>query len=263
MSKKQERMNKILENGKAVIVPMDHGTSEGPIAGLLDMNKAVNDVAKGGATATILHKGIIKSLKQKPSCGLIMHTSASTKLAQDINRKVIVANAEEAVKIGADAVSIHVNVGGCDYEAEMLEDLGQMAEDCEEEEMPLLAMMYARGKNVKDKLDPEAIALVARVGAELGADIVKCPYTGNIDTFKDVIKGCPVPIVIAGGPKCKNDKEVLEMVKGAMDAGAIGVSIGRNIFQHTNPTLITKALREIVLNKKSIEEVEKILGGSQ
>lgn len=263
MSKKQDRMNKILENGKAVIVPMDHGTSEGPIDGLYDMDSICKTVADGGASAVLLHKGIIKSLKTPPSCGLIMHLSASTRLSLDPNRKVVVGSVEEAEQLGADAVSIHVNVGGNDYEAEMLEDLGRVSADCAKHDMPLLAMMYARGKNVKDKLDPDAIALVARVGAELGADLVKCPYTGDVDTFKDVVAGSPVPVVIAGGPKCNSDREVLEMVRGAMDAGAAGISIGRNIFQHSDPAAITKALRAIIVEGKGVEEAEKIMEGMQ
>ena len=263
MNEKQEKLGRILEKGKAVIVPMDHGTSEGPIEGLYDMDDAVSKVAKGGASAVLLHKGMIRTLKEKPECGMIMHVSASTRLAQDVNRKVVVATAEEALRLGADAVSIHVNVGGNDYEAEMLEDLGHMAGDCDELGLPLLAMMYARGKNVKDKFDPDSIALVARVGAELGADIIKCPYTGDINSFRNVVKGCPVPVVIAGGPKCKNDREILDMVKGAMDAGAAGISIGRNIFQHADPSAITRALRSIVVENKSVSEAEKIMGGMQ
>jgi predicted phospho-2-dehydro-3-deoxyheptonate aldolase len=256
-------MEKILEKGKAVIVPMDHGTTEGPIDGLINMDKAVKQVAEGGASAVLLHKGTIKSLKERPQCGMIMHVSASTKLSPDPCRKVVVASVEEAIRLGADAVSIHVNIGGNGHDAEMLQDLGRIAGDCDREGIPLLAMMYARGKNVKDMLDAKAIALVARVGAELGADLVKCPYTGNVESFRSIVEGCPVPIVIAGGPKCENDREVLEMVRGAMDAGAAGISIGRNIFQHRNPVAIKKALRAIIVEDKSADEAEMILGGRQ
>jgi predicted phospho-2-dehydro-3-deoxyheptonate aldolase len=260
MNGKQFRLGRILEKGKAIIVPMDHGTSEGPIDGLLDMDETMQKIANGGATAVLMHKGIINSLKEPPECGLIMHISASTRLANDPNRKVLVATVEEAIKLGADAISVHVNVGGNDYESEMLEDLGQVAGRCEEYGMPLLAMMYARGKKVKDKLDPDAIALAARVGAELGADIVKCPYTGNVESFRNIVNGCPVPVVIAGGPKCNNDRELLEMVRGAMDAGAAGISIGRNVFQHADKTAITKALRAIVVGNKNVVEAERLLG---
>jgi len=155
------------------------------------------------------------------------------------------ATVEEAIRLGADAVSMHVNVGA-DSEPEMLEELGETAMICEEWSMPLLAMMYPRGKKVKNEHDPEMVMHVARVGAELGADIIKTNYTGDPDTFKDVIQSCPVPVIIAGGPKANTDAEVLKMVEDAISAGASGVSIGRNVFQHENPTKMTIAISKIV-----------------
>lgn len=259
MNGKQARMRRIIENGKAVIIPMDHGTSCGPVAGLEDMNQTVQKIDAGGATAILIHKGIMKSLVNTPHCGLIMHLSASTDLAPDPNNKVLVSSVDDAIRFGADAVSVHVNIGGSDAEPEMLQILGKIASECDKKQMPLLAMMYPRGKNIKDKLDPNAIALVARVAGELGADIVKTLYTGNIETFRKVVEGCPVPVVIAGGPKCENDREVLEMVKGAMNAGAIGVSLGRNAFQHKNPTAMVKALRAIVVDGVSVDKALKII----
>jgi fructose-bisphosphate aldolase/2-amino-3,7-dideoxy-D-threo-hept-6-ulosonate synthase len=109
-------------------------------------------------------------------------------------------------------------------------------------------MAYPRGKNVKASLDPEAVALAARAAAELGADIVKCPYTGDADSFRMVVRGCPAPVLIAGGPKTETDLELLAMVAGAMEAGAAGVSIGRNVFQHGNPTGMALALRAVVMD---------------
>ncbi|MEM2744643.1 MAG: fructose-bisphosphate aldolase, partial [Nitrososphaerota archaeon] len=95
--------------------------------------------------------------------------------------------------------------------------------------------------------------------AELGADIVKTVYTGSSESFRKVVNRCPVPIVIAGGPKVENDKQVLEMAKGAMDAGAIGVTFGRNVFQHENPKAIVKALASIVFRKSNVEEALEVL----
>jgi DhnA family fructose-bisphosphate aldolase class Ia len=120
-------------------------------------------------------------------------------------------------------------------------------------------MVYPRGPNIQNGFDPEVVAHVARVGAELGADIIKTNYTGDPDSFRQVTNGCPVPVVIAGGPKAGNDREVLEMVKGAMEGGAIGVSIGRNAFQHDNPTSITRAISAIVKENVSVEEALKFL----
>jgi predicted phospho-2-dehydro-3-deoxyheptonate aldolase len=259
MDGKTIRMSRILESGRAVIVPMDHGVSEGPIEGLTDMGRMVSLVEKGGASAVLLHKGVVKSLTAAPKCGVIMHLSAGTKLGMDKNRKVIVSSVEQAVRLGADAISVHVNIGGCDAEPDMLCDLGEIADECDATGMPLLAMTYARGKNAVGT--PEEIAHVARVGGELGADIVKCPYTGDISSMRLVTDGCPVPVVIAGGPKCENDYEALKMVEDAMTAGAIGISLGRNIFQHARPDLMTAALRAVIIDGISAKQASSILRG--
>ncbi len=259
---KRVRMERIInrETKRTIIVPMDHGVSSGPIAGLTDMPKAVNSVAEGGANAVLLHKGIIKHGHRGygRDIGLIMHLSGSTSLSPDPNHKVLVASVEEAIKLGADAVSIHVNVGA-DDEAEMLSQLGAVSESCMEWGMPLLAMMYPRGRKIESEHHVEVVKHAARVGAELGADIVKTNYTGDVDSFKEVVKGCPVPVVIAGGPKMGSDREVLEMVAGAIEAGAAGTSIGRNIFQHKNPTKMVRAIAAIVHEGKSAEEAMREL----
>jgi len=259
MDGKTIRLNRILESGRAVIVPMDHGVSEGPIEGLTDMGRMVSLVEKGGASAVLLHKGVVKSLKMPPKCGVIVHMSAGTKLGTDKNRKVVVSTVEQAIRLGADAISVHVNIGGCDTEPDMLCDLGEMADECDAVGMPLLAMTYARGKNATGT--PEEVAHVARVGGELGADIVKCPYTGDIKSMRLVTEACPAPVVIAGGPRCENDYEVLKMVEDAMTAGAIGVSLGRLIFQHARPHLMTAALRAIIVEGVPAKEASAILRG--
>ena len=113
--------------------------------------------------------------------------------------------------------------------------------------------------SIKNPHDPELVAHVARIGAELGSDIIKTLYTGDPDSFKDVVNGCPVPIVIAGGPKTNTDQEFLEMIQGAMEGGARGVAIGRNVFQHADPVKMTKAITQIVHKNTSIEEALEAL----
>jgi fructose-bisphosphate aldolase/2-amino-3,7-dideoxy-D-threo-hept-6-ulosonate synthase len=147
--------------------------------------------------------------------------------------------------MGADAVSVHINIGS-PTESNQLKTLSDVAKSSAEWGMPLLAMMYPRGPAIKNPHDPEVVALAARAGAELGADLIKTNYTGDPDTFKTVVRGCPVPVIIAGGPKMKSDRDVLETVEGAMGAGAKGVAIGRNVFQHESPTKITRAIARIV-----------------
>lgn len=239
-------------------IPMDHGVSIGPVRGLDTIRDTISKVVRGGATAILTHKGILKALSGPVAAGTIMHMSASTSLGPAPNRKMLVASVEEAIRLGADAVSIHINIG-CSEEPEMLEILGVVADACDEWQMPLIAMMYARGENIKDPHDPDTLAHVARVGAELGADLVKCPYTGSPETFSRVVKGTPVPVVIAGGPKVESDREVLVMAEGALKAGAAGVTFGRNVFQHQNPEGIVRALAKLVLEGRSVDEALEVL----
>lgn len=259
---KRIRLERIIDRktGRAVIVPMDHGLSLGPIPGLENMAAIVNKIADGGANAVVLHKGIVRAAHRGygKDLGLIIHISGSTSLGPDPNCKVPVASVEEAITLGADAISVHVNVGA-QNEAEQLQHLGETAETCAAWGMPLFAMMYPRGSKVKDQHDPALVAHAARVGAELGADIVKTVYTGDVKSFSKVVKGCPVPIVIAGGPKMSTDRDVLKMAAEALESGAIGVSIGRNIFQHSHPTAMTRALARITHEHASVEQAMREL----
>ena len=257
---KSIRIERIMDRktGNCVIVPMDHGISAGPIEGLIDMKKTVDDVANGGATAVVMHKGLIRYSHRTSGhdIGLILHLSASTDIGVNKNSKVLVATVEEALKVGADAVSVHINVGA-ETEPEMLADLGQVAKECNEWGMPLLVMAYPRGPTIKNSYDPAAVAHAARVATELGADIVKCSYTGDIDSFRDIVRGTLAPVVIAGGPKMNSDDDILQMVYDSIQAGGHGVSIGRNVFQHRNVEGMTRAISDIVLRGYTVEEAKK------
>jgi len=252
------RLGRITKNGRIICVTLDHGVSSGPIQGLENIGEAISKVEKDGATAILIHKGIIRSLPNTRQIGMILHLSASTTLGMTPNRKMQVATVKEAIRLGADAVSVHINVGGKE-EPEMLAKLGGISDECDRWSYPCIAMMYPRGENIQNPYDPEKVAHAARVGAELGADIVKTVYTGDPDSFKEVVRGCPVPIAIAGGPKTKTDREALEMVKGSLDAGAIGVTFGRNIFQHQDPARMVRALSALVMENLSVDEALEVL----
>ena len=258
---KSIRMERILDRKthRTVIVPMDHGISVGPIAGLIDMPSTVDKVAEGGANAVLGHMGLPLHGHRGygRDVGLIIHLSASSSLGPDPNHKIIVTRVEDAIRVGADAVSIHVNVGA-DDEAEMLHDLGRTARTCDMWGMPLIAMMYPRGPKVKSEHNVEYVKLAARIGSELGADIVKTNYTGTPETFKEVVQGCNVPVVIAGGPKMDTEKELLQMVYDAIQVGGAGVAFGRNVFQAKNPTLLVKRLCTVVHKEYTPEEAEKV-----
>ena len=191
--------------------------------------------------------------------GLILHLSGSTMLATDSSWKVLVCTIEEAIKLGADAVSIHVNLGS-EHESDMLKDFGVVGKVCAEWGIPLLAMMYTRGPKVKNEYDLENVMLAARVAAELGADLVKVTFTGDEDSFRKVVEGCGIPVLIAGGEKAESVKAVLENVKMAMNAGGRGVSIGRNLFQHKDPNALCRAVSTIVHENASVQDALKIVG---
>ncbi len=256
---KERRLKRIIQqDNKTVIVPMDHGVTIGPIQGITNMQQTINQLIAGKADAVLVHKGIAKRVNTNGT-GLIVMLSGISNLNPNMNNKVQVCSVQEAIRIGADAVSVHVNVGAVD-EDKMLRDLGKVADECEAFGIPLLAMMYPRGPKITNEHDVNVVAHAARIGAELGADVIKTNFTGSIDSFKAVTESCPIPVVIAGGPKCKTQQEILQTTSDAIKAGAVGLSIGRNIFQHENPTLIVKALSAIVHNGVSVEEACKILG---
>lgn len=246
--------------GKTIIVPMDHGVSVGPIEGIIDLKTTINKVAEGGANAIVEHKGLVEAGHRKSGhdIGLIIHLSASTSLSIYPNAKTLVCSVEEALKLGADGVSIHVNLGN-GQEKEMLHDFGKVAYEARTWGMPLLAMMYPRGEKIKDEYDKEVVKHVARVGSEMGADIVKVSYTGSPESFREVVEGCTAPVVIAGGPKMESDRDILEMVWGANQAGGAGVSIGRNVFQHARPRRLIMAISELVHNNASVDAALQIL----
>lgn len=263
MSGKQIRLERIMDRNtkKTVIIPMDHGVTNGPIPGLINLEDAVNAVADGGANAVIGHIGLARYGHRRGGrdVGLILHLSASTSIGPDPNDKVLVNTVTNALKMGADGVSMHVNIGA-DSEAHMLADLGKVAIECMEWGMPLLAMMYPRGKKITDEKGLENVKLAARVAAELGADIVKTVYTGDPDSFREVTRGCPVPVVVAGGSKM-DDLASLELIEGAMMGGAAGISVGRNAFQHKFPDKYVKAAALIVHEGRSAKEALEILNG--
>lgn len=259
---KKIRLERIINRhtGRTVIAPMDHGVSDGPMKGIIDIDKTVESISQGGADAILMHKGIVEQGHRGygKDIGLIVHLSASTSLAPNPNNKVIVTSVEKAIQLGADAVSVHVNLGS-ETESEMLQELGEISETCSYWGIPLLAMMYPRGQKVENEHDVELVKHAARVGSELGVDIVKTNYAGDPDSFKEVVEGALVPVVIAGGPKVDTDEELLQMVKDSIEVGGAGVAFGRNLFQAENPGKITRAISEVVHNNLEVDEALKFL----
>lgn len=256
------RMERIMNrnNGRTIVVPLDHGVTVGPIYGLVDLRETVNQVAEGGANAMLMHKGIPRCSHRAggKDIGLIIHLSASTSLSPHPNAKTLVGTVSDALKLGADAISVHVNLGD-ETESHMLSDLGALCSEANEWGMPVLAMMYARGPKIENEYDPQVVAHCARVGVELGADIVKVNYTGDTESFKMVVEGCCVPVVIAGGPKLESDRDLVQMVYDSIQAGGSGLSVGRNIFQHKHPAKIVAALNKVVHENWDVDAAMKLL----
>ncbi len=246
---------------RCIIVPMDHGVSVGPIPGLVDAKSAVTEVAEGGADAVLMHKGLVRCGHRHGGrdLGLIVHLSASSNLGPAANSKVLVASVEDAIKLGADGISVHVNMGDAS-EGAMLADLGRVAREASDWGMPLLAMMYGRGPLITDAYDPQVVAHCARVAVELGADVVKVPYTGDMDSFAHVVDSCCVPVVIAGGPKMDSTREFLQMAHDSIKAGGTGLSVGRNIFQHARPRMLVAALSGLVHANWTVEQALSVVG---
>lgn len=251
MKGKEVRLRHLFKHsGRVFIVPMDHGVTVGPAPGLEDIRRAVKSVSEGGADAVVVHKGLAKQILDfvhPGGCELIVHLSASTSLSPDPNRKETVSSVKHAIRLGATAVSAHVNLGG-NFESQMLKDLGKLAEECDLWGMPLLAMMYVRDGTRESEYDPAKIKHAARVAEEVGADLVKVNYTGSPETFAEVTGSVNIPVVIAGGPKIDSTAELLAMISDAVKAGARGVAIGRNVFQDRSPALLAASIRRTLDN---------------
>ncbi len=246
--------------GRTVIVPLDHGVTVGPIFGIVDIKTTIDQIAEGGANAVLMHKGLVRCghRTQGKDIGLIMHLSASTVLSPLPNAKVLVTSVEEALKQGADGVSVHINLGD-ENEREMLREVGDAAEHAADWGMPFLAMVYARGKKIQNEYDTDIVKHCARVGQELGADVVKVNYTGDMESFATVVESCCVPVVIAGGPKLDSDEALLRMVYDCITAGGAGLSVGRNIFQHRTPSKLVTALNGIVHHEWDVERALSVI----
>ncbi len=259
-SGKTRRLRRIFrQDHRTVIIPMDHGVSVGPIEGLEDIARTVENLAQGEADAVLVHAGIAKTVNTD-GMGLIVHLSGATRLTNEPNWKMQLTTVKEAVRLGADAVSVHINVGS-EHEQDMLDRFSRILEECNDYGLPILAMMYPRGPSIQNEHAYEVVSHAARLGYELGADVVKTNYTGDTDSFRKVVRSVRVPVVVAGGPKAGSEIEALKLVSDSVEAGAAGVSIGRNVFQHRDPALMTKALVEIVHNRITPAQALSILGG--
>ncbi|GAA2814355.1 2-amino-3,7-dideoxy-D-threo-hept-6-ulosonate synthase [Streptomyces showdoensis] len=232
---------------RLMVVPLDHSIADGPLTARGGLDALVGQLVGNGVDAVVLHKGSLRHVRTDRFTGmsLIMHLSASTAHAPDPDAKYLVTGVEEALRQGADAVSVHVNLGSRD-ERQQIADLGAVADVCDRWNVPLLAMMYPRGPKISNPRDPELVVHTATLAADLGADIVKTLYTGSSDEMADIVEACPIPVIVAGGVRVDAEDQVLDFVGDAIRGGAAGVAMGRNVFQAPDPGAMARKISQIV-----------------
>ncbi|MGE0035332.1 MAG: 2-amino-3,7-dideoxy-D-threo-hept-6-ulosonate synthase [Xanthobacteraceae bacterium] len=228
------------------IVPLDHTVTDGPFIDARGYDELLVNLAENGVDAIVIHKGRLGLMPADVYARLsvIVHISASTKYAADPTFKYQVGDVEDCLRRGADAVSVHVNVGSL-TEDRQLAQMGQVADACDRVGLPLLAMLYPRGPGIKDQPPLETLLHAASLAVDLGADIVKLPLSGPVSTMKRVIDSCPIPVVAAGGNQV-SDSEFVTFVADVMKSGARGLAAGRNIFKAEDPAAKVCQVRSIL-----------------
>lgn len=244
-------LESITKNGKAIFLAYDQGMEHGPTdfnEESVDPKKVLKIADSGYFTGVILQKGIAENYydSKEYRVPLIVKLNGKTNLLKDQDPySPQVCSVKEALSYGAKAVGYTIYIGS-EHESKMIAEFGKIEQEAEEAGIPVIAWMYPRGRNVTDETDPKVIAYAARVGMELGADIVKVRYTGDPVSFRWVVRAAgKTKVVMMGGSK-ESEVIFLDKVKTVMEAGAIGVAVGRNIWQAEKPLEIAQKLAEAV-----------------
>ncbi len=243
----------IKADGHCMFMPIDHGYFLGPTSRLERPGETIKPIIRY-ADALFVTRGVLRSAidpeKSKP---VILRVSGGTSvIAGDLANEGLTTSVKEAVRLNASAVGLSIFIGS-KYERQTLLNLGKLVDECEEYGIPVMAVT-AVGKEL-EKRDARYLALCCRIAAELGAKVVKTYWC---EDFDKVTNGCPVPVVIAGGPKFDTELPVFEFVYDGMQKGAIGVNLGRNIWQHEHPVAMARALNAIIHKKATAQEANDI-----
>ena len=193
---------------------------------------------------------------------MVSHLSVSTRQAGSRSSdKILVGSVEESLSRGAKGVSVQVNMGSPD-EPEMIERLGEITQESHFLNCPVLGMIYPRGENldIMDGDDTQGAAHAARLAFELGCDVVKTKWTGSVESFRKVTSAVPIPVLIAGGPAGSSTEEILTIVHQAIQAGGVGVCMGRSVFSHENPSKMVTALRAIIHDGAEVNQAIESAG---
>jgi len=223
-------------------LPIDHGYFHGPTRCLERPGETIRDLLPY-ADGLFVTKGVLRAcVDPDVDIPIILRVSGGTSVVgEDLSNEVITVSVEEMIRLNVAAVGLSLFVG-TDYESQTLESLAMLASECEECGIPVMAVT-AVGKEL-EKRTARYLALCCRIAAELGAKIVKTYYCD--EDFEKITNGCPVPVVMAGGPKCETELEVFEFVYDGMKKGAIGVNLGRNVWQNPYPLAMMRALNAVV-----------------
>ncbi|MGD2146178.1 MAG: fructose-bisphosphate aldolase [Anaerolineae bacterium] len=264
-----ERLGKLFgEDGRAVIVPIDHTLSGGVMAGWERPAETLSQIMDGGADAIMTTYGILKQFRHILAgkvATILRLDGGMTFFREQWNEYTawrLLYQVEDALRIGADGVIV-MAFFGAECELDSIEIVARVAADCERWSVPLaVEALPCPGAWDGDEYNAEAVASAARLGAEYGADFIKTYYPGSVEGLRRVTTTCPVPVLIAGGPKMPTDRDVLETVQGMLEAGGAGVFFGRNVWQHQNPTAMTRALCEVIHEGVSVSEALENLRGA-
>lgn len=260
---KKIRLNRILSGPgrKALVVAFDHGLVLGPIPGTVDPPSQLRRFAAAGVDGVLMNFGIfplcIDALTQDNAPALILRLDWSSVWTSPEGssklRSELLARPEDALRNGADAVITYllVGTGDAEFEAREISRNAEIARECERIGIPLIVESLARGKLVENPRTPVWMNLHTRIAAELGADVIKTEYTGDVKSMSEVVRICPIPILVLGGAKQGSDEGALEVVRRALEAGAAGVCFGRNVFQASKMEEFLRQTRAILNGPQS------------
>ncbi|MGH7721050.1 MAG: class I fructose-bisphosphate aldolase [Gemmatimonadaceae bacterium] len=261
-SGKRLRMARVIDaHGVSLICALDHGmTSPRFLEPLADITARAREAIAGGANAIMISKGMIRIAAEAfaPETAVCMLLSASSRPQRDRPDIVAIAEVEEALRLGADAVVLYVALEG-DDEPQMLRTLAEAGRECERLGVPLIAeaefpTTYASVDGLTSQYGFEYLERNVRLCAELGADLIKTNWPGDEERFARLVRAANgLPVVHAGGSRI-SERELLERQEAAMRAGAIGCSVGRNIFMHVDPEAVTSALAAVIRERRSADD---------
>ncbi len=250
----KNRLDQLIQSdGHCFFLPIDHGYFQGPTSCLEKPAETIKPIIQY-CDALFVTRGVLRSAID-PAFGkpIILRVSGATSMVgKDLANEEITTSIEEIIRLNASAVGVSVFTGS-DYEHQTLMNLSKLVNECENYAIPVMAVT-AVGKEL-EKRDARYLALSCRIAAELGARVVKTYWCDN---FEKVVCGCPVPVVIAGGPKCETEKEVFEFVYDGMQKGAIGINLGRNVWQSAHPVAMAAGLQGIVHKNADVKEALEI-----